>query len=249
MHRGSRKHVLDWVSQPRFAEELLHLAAPVNCRIRPDSRWKPRSFADATEARLETFGPEVMPDHPAWPQVASWWLAHQRGANTPNWDIALSCDIEGQAGLVLVEAKANVPELGTAGKTRDPMASDKSLENHERIAAAITEARLGLTSALPGIAINRDAHYQLSNRLAFAWRLTTLGIPTVLMYLGFTGDEGIRDVGEPFATDQHWQDTFGAHLKAVCPTSPLSGPVQLESARFWVVSRSKPVLEISPSRS
>ena len=143
---------------------------------------------------------------------------------------------------MLVEAKANVPELSTAGKREDNDASDRSRENHARIGAAIAEARTALAPLLPGIAIDRDRHYQLSNRLAFAWRLASLGVPTVLVYLGFTGDTGIGDVGEAFADDAHWQRTFRAHLAGVCPPAGLDRPLDVGPARMWVLARSRRAL-------
>lgn len=248
MYRGSRKHVLDWVRRSEFLSELFELASPVRCRELAPSRWMPRAGGADAEARLETFGPLAFAGNPAWAELTQWWLAHPVGANTPNWDIAASCEVEGAPGLLLVEAKANVPELGAAGKSLSPGASANSEANHHRIGRAITEARDELSAALPGIAITRDSHYQLSNRIAFAWKLASLGIPTVLLYLGFTGDDGIRDVGQPFRDDEHWQDVFGAHLKAVCPTSALAGPVNVGPTPFWVLSRSRPVLEVSPSK-
>ncbi len=113
--------------------------------------------------------------------------------------------MEGRPGLILVEVKANVPELGVAGKLIAPDASKNSLENHERIGRAIAEARAGPSAHLPGIAISATSHYQPSNRLAFAWKLATLGIPTVLIHLGLTGDEGLQGVGAPFENDAHGQ--------------------------------------------
>jgi hypothetical protein len=127
-------------------------------------------------------------------------------------------------------------------------ASANSQENHRRIGEAIGEVAAGLSAQLTGIAISRDGHYQLSNRLAFAWKLASLGIPSVLVYLGFTGDNGIRDVGEPFAHDDHWQHTFRDHLHTVCTTSVLAAPIDVGSASFWVLSRSRPILEVSPPR-
>jgi hypothetical protein len=249
MHRGSRKHILDWIAQPRFLPELLAFAEPVACRVTASSQWLPLSAEQPGEARLETFGPRVMPDHPAWPALERWWLASPAGANTPNWDLALSCDIEGRAGLLLVEAKANVPELSSAGKSIAPNASADSRANHERIGAAIGEARGALGHVAPRIAIDRDRHYQLSNRIAFAWKLASFGIPTVLLYLGFMGDEGIRDAGEPFADDAHWQDVFSRHLGTVHAKELLGGPVDAGGAAFWLLSRTRPVMEASPPRA
>jgi hypothetical protein len=36
-------------------------------------------------------------------------------------------------------------------------------------------------------------HYRFANRLAFAWKTASEGMPTILLYLGFTGDDGISD--------------------------------------------------------
>ena len=209
----------------------------------------PKGAGKAVEARLETFGPLAFPAHPAWKALTAWWLAHPAGANTPNWDLAVSCEVAGSPGLILVEAKANVTELSVAGKLTVRDASERSTSNHERIGEAIAEARSNLAGALPGISISHASHYQLSNRLAFAWKLAALGIPTVLMYLGFTGDEGIRDVGATFENDAHWQRVFGDYLHNVCPSSPLGAPVNAGPARFYVLSRSRPVLESSPPRT
>jgi hypothetical protein len=189
----------------------------------------------------------VYPRHSAWNALIGWWLRHSRGANTPNWDIALACDVEDRPGLVLVETKANVPELDGGGKREQEKASARSNENHGHIGQAIREARDALSRHLPGICIDRDRHYQLSNRLAFAWKLASLGIPTVLVYIGFLGDEGIRSVGEPFIDDAHWQTTFTTLLAQVCPTAILDAPIDAGEAKFWLLSRSRPILQQSPA--
>jgi hypothetical protein len=245
MTRGSRKNVLDWTSQSRFLPEFLALVKPIECRVSASSIWQPIGHSAPREARLEHFSPAAIPGHVAWPTLRSWWLQHTAGANTPNWDIALSCEIEGRPGLILVEAKANVPELSSAGKSVTVNASQKSQSNHTHIANAIAEARDGLAALLPYVAIDRDRHYQLSNRLAFGWKLASLGIPTVLVYLGFTGDQGIRDVGMPIADDEHWQSCLREHLAPVCSPEVLDAPLHVGPARLWVLARSRPVLEES----
>src|SRR5581483_5853402 len=140
-----------------------------------------------------SFGPNALADACSWADLRKWWLVHHEKANTPNWDIAMACEIERSPGLILVEAKANLPELSKAGKAPERRASSKSLENRERIGAALAEASEGLKPFAPSIKLRIDSHYQLSNRLAFAWKLASLGVPTVLVYLGFWGDTGIAN--------------------------------------------------------
>lgn len=90
-------------------------------------------------------------------------------ARTPRTGISLApVTWRGKPGLILVEAKANIPELGRAGKPISPDASKNSQENHERIGHAIAEARTGLSTVKLGIAISHASQYQRSNRLAFA---------------------------------------------------------------------------------
>jgi hypothetical protein len=248
MFRGSRKHVLDWTSRPAFCEELLQIVAPVDARISVGSMWMPRGYGATDEARLETFGADALPSSNAWPSLRAWWLTNERGANTPNWDIALSCEVEGRPGLVLVEAKANVPELGVAGKRLDDEASDASRDNHDRIGVAIEEVCAELRRISRTTCISRDSHYQLSNRVAFAWKLASLGLPTILVYLGFCGDDGIADAGEPFKDAAHWSEVFAAYAHPIVPKELFERRLDCGAAPVWLQVRSRQVTEASKPR-
>lgn len=78
-------------------------------------------------------------------ELLAWWLAapHSR-ANTPNWDIASTCHINGQPGLLLVEAKAHAAELDAAGKH---FSEKSNRQNHEKIGLAIEQANAALAAA------------------------------------------------------------------------------------------------------
>jgi hypothetical protein len=236
--------VLDWTSRPEFTSELRQLLRPLDIATDSTSMWMPRGHDASTEARLESFGPIAYPDSPVWPKLEAWWLKHARGANTPNWDLAMSCRIDGKPGLVLVEAKANVPELSAAGKLVAEDASERSHENHEHIGAAIAEASNALGGESAGVRLSRDHSYQLSNRLAFAWRLASWGMPVVLVYLGFTGDQNIADVGEPLRDDEHWQELFTSHLAQIAPPQWVNQSIATEGAPFWLLARSMSVASL-----
>jgi len=100
----------------------------------------------------------------------------------------------------------------------------------------------------PDVRLDRDSHYQLANRLAFTWKLATLGIPVVLLYLGFTGDEGIADAGEPIRDDAHWRTLFAGHARDVGVSSALEQRLDFGAAPAWVLCRSRVVMERSPPR-
>jgi hypothetical protein len=246
--RGSRKHVLDWTSQPGFCQELVELVSPVDVTLTARSQWTPKGYENPEEARLEVFGPSAVPELEAWPALRSWWLAHESGANTPNWDVALSAEVEGRPGLVLVEAKANVPELSSAGKPLRMSASANSRANHDRIGIAIAEACTALKELSATTDFSRDSHYQLSNRVAFAWKLANLGIPTVLVYLGFCGDDGIADTGEPIRDASHWKDVFAEYAYPAVPNALFERRIDCGAAPVWFLVRSRTVIQLSPPR-
>jgi hypothetical protein len=154
----------------------------------------------------------------------------------------------GRPGLILVEAKANVPELSLAGKPFDAAASAASAENHQQIGRAINEACAALKRISTATSISRDSHYQLSNRVAFAWKLASLGVPTVLVYLGFSGDSGIADAGTPFTDSVHWHAAFGAYAHSVVPRDLVERKIECGAASTWLLVRSRPVLEASSAR-
>jgi len=247
MYRGSRKHVLDWTSRKSFLAELKETLAPLPIRTTSATIFMPRGYEAPMEARLESFGPRWMPSSETWEILKNWWLEYPAGANTPNWDIAIGCQIEERPGLVLVEAKANWPELSLSGKALDAMASPNSQRNHERIGKAISEACEGWRRMDPRVSLTRDSHYQLANRLAFTWKLATLGYPVVLLYLGFIGDEGIRDVGAPFFDNHDWERAFRQYIEGTIPIDLLDCRVEFGSSPVWLVSRSRAIIENSSS--
>lgn len=116
-------------------------------------------------------------------------------------------------------------------------------DNHARIAGAIDEARSAINSCVPGTAISANEWYQLANRVAFAWKLAASGVPTVLLYLAFTGDAG---VGVPFQDDADWSRTMMA-TSAVLPTSAWGRRIDCDAAPLWLLIRSKPCLRQTPA--
>jgi len=243
--RGSRKHILDWVKQSCFVKELNDLLHSTNVVVDAESdHWMPNAN-DPTEARLECEeGKRLLPNGDFADQLARWWLVHPRGANTPNWDLAASCTIRGRKGLVLVEAKAHKGELDWGSKALDRNASPDSKENHQRIGEAIEEARHYLNQVLGGtVAISRDDRYQFSNRVAYAWELASLGVPVVLVYLGFIGDEYFNS--DYFRDANHWRRAMGDYMQDLVPHSLPDMEVDCGQATFRLIISSRKVLQIS----
>ncbi len=212
--RGSkpRCHLLTEGDDAEVAARLTAIIAPWG-EVRPGHFWLPRGFEDVSEGKLgET--PGFLSDG-LREQVSKWWLKVRPRANTPNWDIASTCDIQGRDGLMLVEAKAHWRELSCAGKLNPRTAN--GWENHERIGAAIQEANVPLNEILSGWGLSRDSHYQLSNRFAWAWKLASLGVPVILVYLGFLNADEMSDRGRPFHSADDWEGAVRTHSAGVVP--------------------------------
>jgi hypothetical protein len=165
--------------------------------------------------------------------------------NTPNIDLAVTAKFpDGTNGLILAEAKAHVAELGPGGKD-PPIKCNKMSEcRHKRIAAAIEEAADWLGGNRKGVLISRDSHYQFANRLAMSCFLAKHNIPIVLIYLGFTGDTGIRN---PFSDSTHWQDQVLEHTREIFPESWWNSRIPWNGGMVWTIIRSLHCVRQTPS--
>jgi len=168
--------------------------------------------------------------------LIEWWLEKPRGAMLPNWDIASTCTIEGRKGLLLIEAKAHDKELSEAGKSK-PTTFNGQL-NHERIKLAIDKANSALNKVLKSWALSRDSHYQLGNRFAWAWKLATLGVPVILVYLGFLNATEMSDQGQPFDSSKAWHDCIRSHAKGIVPEGAWEKRIEINGTPLWFLIRS-----------
>lgn len=218
--RGSkpRCHLVTDGAPELVAARLTALVAPF-ATVSPGDRWMPQGFADPAEAELDKAGRLLDSTRRAW--LGDWWLpATHRGARTPNFDIASTCTIQGAPGLLLVEAKAHEQELvkEAVGRRLEADASDERKASHPTIGAAIEAARVGLAAATSlRWQISRDSHYQISNRFAWSWKLAELGIPVVLVYLGFLAAHEMSDQGRPLVTADEWTGLVMDQSKGLFP--------------------------------
>jgi hypothetical protein len=151
--------------------------------------------------------------------LKTWWLAVcTPTSRTPNLDIASTCRVGDERGLLLVEAKAHDQELikEDTGKALRPPVSVDARRNHVRIGGCIQEASLALTDATRRPwALSRDWNYQMSNRFAWAWKLAELGVPVILVYLGFLQADDMEEDSTPFADHAAWEELVRSHSAAL----------------------------------
>ena len=220
-NQGSRPRcvLLTDGNRNEVAKCLTQLVDSPSVAVSPDNEWRPCGKTPVKEPQLDKSDNFVSPAIRF--KLQNWWLAAPRGSRTPTWDIASTCEIMGEQGLLLLEAKAHENELSVSGKTPPKLgAKPNSHKNHEKIAQAISKANDGLTK-LTGNPWNlsRDTHYQLSNRFAWSWKLASLGIPVVLVYLGFLNTKDMAKNGKLFKSKADWERALINHSNGIVDNS------------------------------
>ncbi|MCI0775610.1 MAG: hypothetical protein J4O01_03980 [Chloroflexi bacterium] len=195
--------------------------------------WMPRGLLDPNESRLGE--PEFLSDSNR-KAIQTWWLAVSRNANTPNWDIVSTCTIDGQPGLVLVEAKAHVAELGSAGKSAPK--SPNGWKNLERITIAMAEANRELNDVIPGFSLTVESHYQLCNRFAWSWKIASMGVPVILVYLGFLNADDMAERGQTtFKSDSEWDEAVRDYGSGIVPDEAWTKKLDIDGTPFIPIIR------------
>ena len=199
-----------------------------------------QGFIEPEEAQLH-HAPRLL-DPMISERLKSWWLAEaSQKAMTPNFDIASTCMIEGAPGLLLVEAKAHDGEKinkEIAGRILKVGPSDADRKaSHEKIADAVASARESFERAtsLPW-RISRDTCYQMSNRFAWAWKLTELGVSVALIYLGFLRAYEMADRGRPFDDHEAW-DQLVKPFRVVVSTGGVGAAMGLQRAALHTADK------------
>ena len=219
--RGSkpRCHLLTDGTRAEVAGRLTELVKPYGS-VSKTSNWAPSGFDNVEELQLHK--PNGLISAEASRNLKGWWFDTPGGSGLV-WDLASQCVVgtgsRARSGILLVEAKAHTGELKSEGKKLKSNASAGSRRNHERIGQAIEEANGGLR-CLTGSrrwAMSRDRCYQMANRIAWAWKLASLGMPVVLVYLGFLDAIEMSDLGDPFREPVDWVECVKAHYRDGVP--------------------------------
>ena len=90
------------------------------------------------------------------------------------------------------------------------------------------------------------SHYQFANRLAFVWKLASMGVPTALLYLGFVGDSGLDETLRPFKDDHEWQDVFIDHGSSILRSKAADVAFAVGGTPAHILVRSRQVISQSP---
>lgn len=223
----ARCHLLTHGTPDQIAKRLTNLIEPYGS-VSTTDKWMPRGFDDLEEAQLHKADRllEVNLQY----QLKSWWLAASHRPVTPNWDIAGTCAIDGKRGLFLVEAKAHHTELNPKDSTN---ASNES--NFKSIGKAVCAANDGFNLLQKGWNLSHESHYQLCNRYAWSWKLATLGLPVLLVYLGFLKADEMPD---PFQDDQAWDKAVRDYARDIVPENVWGSKLMVGDVPIYPLIRS-----------
>ena len=207
-NRGSRPRcvLLTEGSREQVAERLTRVVCCPQIKVSTTDQWQPRGKLDVREAQLDKQlnGGAVLLSGATCQQLKRWWLASD--GTTPNWDIASTCTVFGQTGLLLVEAKAHAEEMSKRDRCNAKGA------NRTRIEDALKKANAGLQKLTGGSwRLSSQKYYQLSNRFAWSWKLARMGVPVVLVYIGFLDAQDMKDDGALFQSKEDWKNTLLAY--------------------------------------
>ena len=210
------------------AENLTRMVNHPEVIVSASDTWRPEGRPYPHEVQLDKPDGDVLVPREIARALRKWWLVNPDG-RSPNWDIASTCTTEGQRGLLLVEAKAHSGEFSD---------SPPGGGNREKIEAALAEANGGLRR-LTGEdwALSADRHYQLANRIAWAWKLAALGIPTVLVYLAFLNAAEMSDRGRPITSAADWDARVRRHSTGAVPPSCWNTPLHVSGVPLMLLIR------------
>lgn len=179
---GSEWHLLRWLGYHR-AELSERVAGLLGS---DEVRWldlaSHRAPSNPLDRDLEWVNFDFLrDDHPARAAWRSTW-PRAWGRIGPHWDaVGLASMPDGDDEWILVEAKANVAEVGSSLGPKVAKAS------RSRIVAALTA-----TAPAFGTTMNEawlDGGYQIANRLCALQTLVSNGAPAHLLLIYFCGDD------------------------------------------------------------
>jgi len=244
--KGSRLRCILFTNNSKevFINSLLNLINPsqlgISVDIKKDCVCYPNGYVDVDEVKLGKSNKLITASERI--ELNDWWLGRKtessRDKDTPNWDIACSAKINSRDGLVLVEAKAYKGELWKKDDKSgaDPLGSLVHIKN------ALQEANAALNNHLSGFRLRHDEHYQISNRFAWSWKLASMNIPVILIYLGFLN---AHEMNTPTIFKEHddWNKCVENYCYSKIPFDIWDSEVKTEKASFYPIIRS---IEIQP---
>lgn len=249
--RGSRFRCLQLTHQPdENVRSFLNSLVSPYATVRNEDTWAPKGFLRSNETLL--LKPNEFLDSSESETLFHWWLKHS--GTDPNWDLVATFQAGGHdRGLILLEAKGHEAEFEDTSCESGSSGSEKGKENRARIEQALTESTTELNELMKQISptpaqfdLSATSYYQLCNRVAFSWKLASMGIPIVLVYLGFLdADEMGKSSGVVLRTAKQWEKCVKDKSRAHVPNEVWGNTFDVNGTPLTFLIRSTRVSTVS----
>jgi len=226
--------VLLLLESRNYPEALNSALAGTGTVISAGDVHRPIGAVNDREYELPEFSREYLDGRFELRQIEepAWWIVKRNArVRTPNFDLISLATICERPGVLLVEAKAHHGELETCGKS---FTSSSNMENHQKIGESIELANRALNAIAPGFKLSRDAFYQVSNRVAWGWRLASLGVRVTVLYLGFVQDPYWPK--DQFESNEDWMQAARSYLGNIVPVDVLDRRLQCSERGSLLIS-------------
>ena len=209
MRHGSRRRILELTSAPNpVVAETLSSLIEGHGTVGSGDLWSPRGANAPSPIRLDE-ATGFIKDPMKKSALREWWISGEplfnramtqrqtagrasRPMRLPAFDLVSTFGAEGSdSGILIVSAAAHIGELNS------DHAHQREKTALPQIKKAFAEASAGWNALLlkhaedygyklsHRVKLSTEAHYRLATHFAFAWKLAQLGVPVILLYLGF----------------------------------------------------------------
>lgn len=196
---GSSPSLLQMITSGRI-DNLLNEMDGVE--VIPDTNVPSKDYQK--ERELKTHLDNQGYNHEEVECISKWWPSR-----SPVWDFICKANLNGEEGLILLEAKSH---KGETKKARKPAPDPKNVfdleqatMNHQRIEENINKEINELGGVYSG-------YYQIANRVSFAIKARkVLKKPVLLVFIGYILVNYFGN--DNFKSSEDWHDAMTAYLK------------------------------------
>ena len=191
----------------QVGQRLTGLVGRPEVEVSAEDRWQPQGTRDVREAELDKLrkGSAVSTDRRDSPAVAGVVAGRGQG-QVEDTELGHRQHLHG-LWQKRSSTRGGEGALGGILKGRQVRRRACQPETDRERARGSDRRGCERRPAVRG-GLSVEHHFQLANRFAWSWKLATLGVPVVLVYLGFLDAVEMTDKRSPFGSDDDWKNVL-----------------------------------------
>ncbi len=218
---GSECHLLRWMGRHRMAFDAA--IRTVTCPNLEKLLWLDNRFdASKAWADQELVGLEFIDDTEVMKEWKEYW---PQSGKAQNWDAVGKLIRSERLTWLLLEAKANLPEIGSSCKATGP-------DSIRTIKDALMQTASDMGATYNDLWFSK--YYQFANRLAVANFLRKADVPAKLVMVYFVSDLTCSDRPAPQSVDE-WLPVLEKQKREL--SLPDTLPIELKSVFLHVAKK------------